>query len=205
MSDLLELEPETLLNRARVGDIPALGQLLELYRSYLLVLARVQIGRRLQSKVDASDVVQDALLKAHAHRDDLRGRSEGERRAWLRRILTNTLNDLIRRYHHGRKRAVGRECSLEELLHESAASAAGLLADARPGPEDALQSSEDLLWLAEGLAELPEDQREAVRLRHLQGLSVGEVARQMGKTRAAVAGLLRRGLEALGDRPGGGP
>src|SRR5262245_14524332 len=172
-------------------------------RAWLHRHATLLLGGRLQGKVNASDVVQDTLLKAHANREQLRGRSEGELRAWMRRILANTLTDLVRRYLQGKKRDVGQECSLEELVQRSSASLAGLLADARPGPEELARQGEELVWLAEGLAELSEEQREAVRLRHLHGLSVGEVARTMGKTRAAVAGLLRRGLEALSQRPGG--
>src|SRR5262245_19881095 len=124
-------------------------------RAWLRRHASLLLDGRLQGKVDASDVVQDALLKAHANREQLRGRSEGERRAWLRRILANTLTDLVRRYLQGRKRAVGQECSLEEMVRQSSASVAGLLADARPGPEESARREEDLVWLAEGLAELP--------------------------------------------------
>jgi RNA polymerase sigma-70 factor (ECF subfamily) len=182
-----------------LADEESLTQL----RAWLHRYASALLNGRLQGKLDASDVVQDALLKAYANRDQFRGCSEAERRAWLRQILTNTLTDLVRRYLQGQKRDVGHECSLEELLRESSASLAGLLADGRRGPEEAARQGEDLLWLAEGLAELPEEQREAVRLRHLMGLSVREVARAMGKTSAAVAGLLRRGLEALRQRSGG--
>lgn len=59
------LDPERLIDLARQGDSGALGQLLELYRSYLAILAPVQIGRRLQGKVDESDAVQDVFLQAH--------------------------------------------------------------------------------------------------------------------------------------------
>ncbi|HEX4588387.1 MAG TPA: helix-turn-helix domain-containing protein, partial [Gemmataceae bacterium] len=54
-----------LLARARSGEPEALGRLLERYRSYLAILARVQIGRRLQRKVEESDLVQETFLEAH--------------------------------------------------------------------------------------------------------------------------------------------
>ena len=65
MNRLPDSDPEQLLGLARAGDGPALGQLLELYRSYLALLARLQIGRRLQGKVDAADLVQETFLEAH--------------------------------------------------------------------------------------------------------------------------------------------
>src|SRR5689334_22868117 len=75
--------PEQLLALARTGDGPSLGELLELYRGYLSLLARMQIGRRLQGKVDAADLVQDTFLDAHRGWANFRGTSEGELLAWL--------------------------------------------------------------------------------------------------------------------------
>src|SRR3954449_9740926 len=65
MSENADPGPEQLLQQAKAGDHQALGQMLQRYRAYLAVLARVQIGRRLQGKVDASDVVQEAFLGAY--------------------------------------------------------------------------------------------------------------------------------------------
>jgi RNA polymerase sigma-70 factor (ECF subfamily) len=64
MSTASEPDPERLLVLARAGDVAALGRLLERYRGYLALLARLQIGRRLRGKVDAADMVQEAFLKA---------------------------------------------------------------------------------------------------------------------------------------------
>ena len=77
-------DPEQLLRLARCDDGFALGQLLELYRGYLSLLARLQIGRRLQGKIDASDMVQEAFLEAHRHFDQFRGTTEAELVIWLR-------------------------------------------------------------------------------------------------------------------------
>jgi RNA polymerase sigma-70 factor, ECF subfamily len=178
---------------------------LEQVRAWLRRAAQALLDGRLRGKVDPSDVVQDALLKAVANREQFRGKTEAQRRAWLRRILANTLADAVRRFLAGQKRDVGREQSLDEAVGQSSVRLQAWLADDRSLPEDEAARNERLLWLAEGLAELPDDQREAVRLKHLHGLPVGEVARQLGKTPAAVAGLLRRGLDTLRQRPGGEP
>ena len=173
---------------------------LEQVRAWLHQRASVLLDGRLRGKVDPSDVVQDTLLKAFRHREQLRGQTPAEREAWLRRILANTLADTVRRFLAGQKRDVGREQSLDEAVRQSSERLHVWLADGRTPPEDEAVRNERLLRLAEELAELPDDQREAVRLKHLHGLSVGEVARRMGKTTAAVAGLLRRGLETLRQR-----
>src|SRR5712692_773011 len=91
-------DPEELLGLARAGSGPALGQLLELYGSYLALLARLQIGRRLQGKVDAADLVQDTFLEAHRHFAEFRGTVEAELVCWLRQILAGRLANLVRRY-----------------------------------------------------------------------------------------------------------
>jgi RNA polymerase sigma-70 factor (ECF subfamily) len=84
-------DPEPLLLLARAGQASALGQLLELYRNYLTLLARLQIGRRLQGKADSADLVQETFLEATEHFEQFRGTSEAELTAWLRQILVSRL------------------------------------------------------------------------------------------------------------------
>src|SRR3954462_1863633 len=91
-------DPEQLLQEARAGDAATLGRLLELYRRYLALLARVQIGQRLRGKADASDLVQETFLEAHRNFARFRGTSEVEFVRWLRQILAANLADLFRRY-----------------------------------------------------------------------------------------------------------
>src|SRR5438552_8419126 len=91
-------DPERLLQEARGGDAVAVGRLLELYRRYLTLLARVQIGQRLQGKVDPADLVQDTFLDAHRNFARFRGTTEAELVGWLRQILAGKLVDLLRRY-----------------------------------------------------------------------------------------------------------
>jgi RNA polymerase sigma-70 factor (ECF subfamily) len=145
-------------------------------------------------------VVQETLLKAFRGREQRRGHSEAEQRAWLRQILANTLADLVRRFLHGRKRNVALEQSLEDAVRQSSHRLEGWLADDRAASEDQAEQHERLVWLAEGLAALSDDQRQAVQLRHLHGWPVDAIAQHMGRGPAAVAGQLRRGLEALRAR-----
>jgi RNA polymerase sigma-70 factor (ECF subfamily) len=178
---------------AHTGDWP-----LERYRPYLRVLAGLQVGPALAGKLDASDVVQEALLKAHRKRDQLRGQTDAEQMAWLRRILANTLADLHRRYARG-KRDAGLEQSLEQALGRSSLCLGRLLADDRPAPGESAADQSRPVRLAEALARLPESQRTALTLRYLQDppCSLAEIARRLDRTEKAAAGLVCRGLETL--------
>jgi RNA polymerase sigma-70 factor (ECF subfamily) len=78
-----------LIGRARDGEATALDQLLKVYRSYISLLARLQIDRRLQGRIDPSDLVQETILQAGRHFAGFRGCSEGELVVWLRRVLAS--------------------------------------------------------------------------------------------------------------------
>ena len=172
------------------SDAPDADRPLEQYRAYLLILARAQTPRQLLNKFDASDLVQETLLKAHRQSEQFQGRSEGERVAWLRAILANALAEAVRRFS-GPQRNV----DLEKSLQETSWRLEQWLADSGTSPEGQLEHGEQLLRLAEALARLPEDQRTALELRHLKGCSVPEIARLQGRSSASIAGLLRRGLQ----------
>jgi RNA polymerase sigma-70 factor (ECF subfamily) len=172
------------------------GQALGSFRDYLCLLARLQIDPRLRSKLDASDVVQQTLLVAFEKLGQYRGASDQEMAGWLRQILANELAQALRKYGRA-KRNVALECSLQAALDQSSARLEALLGAEQPSPCDLALRHEQLLHLASALARLPDDQRKAVEMRHLQGCSLAEIAREMGRTGAAVSGLLVRGLKML--------
>lgn len=182
-------------------DLPVVDWSPVQYRDYLGMLARVHLDDRLRGKVDPSDIVQETLLKAHQAQAECRAQSEVERIAWLRRILHNTLTDLIRQFFQADKRNVELEHSLGQSLAQSSERVEQWLADRTAPPDVQAERQEDARWLSDGLAALPDDQRQALELRHLKGVPLGDIARLMGRTRAAIAGLLRRGLEALRRHP----
>jgi RNA polymerase sigma-70 factor (ECF subfamily) len=169
---------------------------LEAYRDYLRLLAGVQLGPRLRGKLDPSDVVQETLARAHEKQHQFRGTTEVERAAWLRQILANELAAAVRRFHAG-KRDAGREQSLQAAVEQSSARLEALLAAEQTSPSERVLRQEELRRLAAALAALPEDQRRAVELHHLHGLSVEDTAAALSRGEAAVGGLLRRGLKRL--------
>src|SRR5262249_3840111 len=172
---------------------------LERFREYLTLLARLQLHPRLQSKLGASDIVQQTLLKAVQPWDQFRGQDEAELAGWLRRILTNTLVDAVRQFEVA-GRDLGLERSLQASLGESSARLEALLQGDPTSPSSQAVKNELLLQLAAALAELPEDQRQALELHYLQGCTVGEGAEFMTRTERSVAGLVRRGLQQLRQR-----
>jgi RNA polymerase sigma-70 factor (ECF subfamily) len=172
---------------------------LEPFRRYLEVLARVHLHSSLRGKLDPADLVQQTLLRACAALPELRGRSPETLAAWLRKILAHTLADTVKHYHRDR-RDIDLERSLEADLDQSSSSLASWLAADQTSPSQAAQRNEELLQLADALAELPEPMREVVILKHCRGQTLQQIADHLGKTVPSVASLLRRGLEALRHR-----
>jgi RNA polymerase sigma-70 factor (ECF subfamily) len=175
------------------------AETLEPFRRYLEVLARVHLDPRLRGKLDPADLVQQTLLRACVALPEVRGRSPEALAAWLRKILARTLADTVKHYHRDR-RDVNLERSLEADLNRSSSGLAGWLAADQTSPSLAAQRNEELLRLADALAELPEPMREVVVLKHCRGLTLQEIADHLGRTAPSVASLLRRGLEALRHR-----
>ena len=166
------------------------------YRDYLRVLARLQLSAHTRTKLDASDIAQQAILHAHAHREQFRGTTEAEWLGWLRTILANTLAAAVREFNTA-ARDLNRERSLEAELEHSSTRLEGLLAADQSSPSEGAVRGEELVRLAGALGRLPFDQRRVVELHHLKGLTVAEVAEEMGRSRPAVVGLLFRGLNRL--------
>ncbi len=178
--------------RPAAGEI---GRILDGFREYLRLLARLQLRADLTGKIDLSGVVQQTLLEAYQARDAFP--SDAARQAgWLRRALANNLTDEIRRLgSRGQER--GEEKSLEQALEASSARLEAWLAREEPTPGREAVHKEQLARLAEALLQLPDDQRRAIELHHLQGLPLADVGRRLGRSREAVAGLVFRGLKGL--------
>src|SRR5262245_27965218 len=196
-------DPEKLLQEARTGNAAILGQLLELYRRYLALLARVQIGQRLQGKVDAEDLVQETFLEAHRNFARFEGASEPQFVRWLRQILAARLADLLRRYLGAQARDVRLEREIEDAFDRSSVLLDRGLVSPHSSPSQQAVGREQAVLLANALTELPDDYREALVLRHLEGHTFPEVARRMGRTLDSVEKLWLRALAKLRQQLGG--
>jgi RNA polymerase sigma-70 factor (ECF subfamily) len=178
-------------------DAGVLDRLLESYRNYLRLLACAGIDDALRGKADPSDLVQEALLKAHRHFAQFRGQTEDELAAWLRQILARNLTDLIRRYRTVAARQVTRERSLEDLLSQSSDALNQLLTADSSSPSEAAQRRELGVALADALASLSADHRDVLVLRSIEERDWGDVARRMGRSEGAVRLLWARALKRL--------
>lgn len=190
-------DAELLIEQARTGDAATLGRLLELYRNYLRLLARIEIGKRLQGKFDASDVVQEAFLDAHRYFPNFRGTAKSQFVCWLREILAGILANHVRRYLGTQARDVRLERELAADLDHSSHGLGLIPVDPHSTPSHAAIREEQTFLVAEALARLPDDYQTAIVLRHLEGLSFAEVAERMGRTVDSVEKLWLRGLTRL--------
>ncbi len=171
-------------------------QALNAYRTYLQFQVRVLVSPWLRNELDPSGIIDDTLMKAWQAWDRFRAWSADEKAAWLRTVLANLLRDEIAKLH-AQCRDVRRNRSLGAALDESSARLGEFLAAPQSSPGAAAQRLEQQRQLAEAMERLPEAQREALLLQRWHGWSLARIAAQMGRTPAAVAGLLHRALQQL--------
>jgi RNA polymerase sigma-70 factor (ECF subfamily) len=183
------------LPAARAGSPEALGQALEACRGYLLLIARHELPQDLQAKGGASDLVQETFLEAQRDFAQFQGSTTEELLAWLRRLLLNNIANFARCYRDTAKRAVGREQHLP-AGSASDASEPGLVAQT-PSPSEQVVTREQEQALRQALSRLPDDYREAIRLRHEEGLPFEEIGRRLQRTPNAARMLWLRAVERL--------
>ncbi|QEG33577.1 RNA polymerase sigma factor [Bythopirellula goksoeyrii] len=180
-----------LLAAARNGDDEALGQVCEQLRHYLWIMADNGLGTDLQAKLGASDVVQDTMLDAVDDFRSFRGRTEAEFRAWIKRLIEHNLIDSARRFRDTQARDTSREVSAEELdCGAGEMRSASSLIRRRETDEELLRA----------IAKLPPRQRQIIELRHRQGLTYQEIAKQLEMTEVAARKLWSRTVEQLRDQ-----
>lgn len=145
-----------------------IGSLLGRYRSYLLLLARAEVGKRLQSKVDASDLVQETLMDAHRNFDRFEGQTEAQLIAWLKAILAGNVAKTLRHYLGTARRDLRREIE-NDLTTSLACADRDLRQVAGAGterPSQCVIKDEQAAAVAEAVQNLPPDYRQVMILRH---------------------------------------
>ena len=179
-----------------VGEHDSTAHELEEIRKYLQLLGRLRVHGPLQAKVDMSGVIQKTLFDAHRRRESWCELPHHRRLAWFRTLFSNHLSDEIRRFRT-QARDVTRERSIHQSIEDSASRLNDWLAADVSSPSQRAVRDEDALLLAAAMAELPEDQRTAVEMHHLEELPLAEVARHLDRSREATAMLVYRGIKSL--------
>jgi RNA polymerase sigma-70 factor (ECF subfamily) len=199
MSDA-DLHDTKLLARLRSGDESALAEFIEANRPALLGFLHSRIGSHLAKKTEAEDILQDASLEAVRSLDKA-PLDTWDPLHWLFQICERKIIDAHRRHFASQKRDASREASLPDGS-EAAGGLANLLAASMTTPSAAFSRDQRQLRVLAAIDTLPEDQREALRLRYLVGLPSKEIAEKLGKTDGAVRVMLSRSLGKLQEMLG---
>lgn len=163
----------------------------ERFREYLRLMARIGLDRKLQRRLDPSDLVQETLLEAHRSMHQFRGEGVEQQAAWLRQILAHNLANAAR--DHGRaRRDVALEESLEQAMAGSSIRLAGWAEERQPSPSSVAVRGEEVLRLSDAIATLEADEAEVLFRRYWQGAPLDEIGRLLGISRFAASRLLRR-------------
>jgi RNA polymerase sigma-70 factor (ECF subfamily) len=165
---------------------------LERYRAYLELLARLKLPRWLQRWLDDSDAVQQTLMKAQTHQEQLEGKDPAQVAAYLRQVLQNVLCDEMRKHRREKSNVF-----LDQLVISSCLCP--LPAAEQSSPSENAAREELLVELAAALHKLPDRQRTAVEQRylHVPRCSLAEIGHDLNCSEKAAAGLLHRGLQTL--------
>lgn len=186
----VDADTEALLDRAFSGDAEALGPLLDRFRPLLRAKARESLPGPLLARIDESDVVQQTCLLVVRQFGQLRGRTVGEFVAWLLQVHQHNLLNMVEHHRGAAKRTVDRE-------HADDGHAAANIPAQLTSPSQKAVRGERRRQLEDAINELPDGQREAVRLRFLEEAGLAEIAQRMDRSEDAVAGLLKRGMAQL--------
>jgi RNA polymerase sigma-70 factor, ECF subfamily len=198
-----------LINRLHAGDRQALGELFHCYRERLRRMVELRMDSRLRTRLDASDVLQEAYLDLASDLDAYRAEPKLPLLLWMRLHVGRRLTMLHRRHLGTRLRDAGLEISLyrEALPQASSAALASMLLGRHTSPTQAAQRAERLLRIQEALNTLDPIDREVLALKHFEELSRAETAEVLGINPEAAAKryfrALKRLKEVLASMPGG--
>jgi RNA polymerase sigma-70 factor (ECF subfamily) len=188
-----------LVERLRGGDRQALTDLFQHHRDRLRRMVELRMDPRLQGRLDASDVLQDAFLDTVTRLDSYLQSSELAPFLWLRLVVGERLAIYHRRHLGAKMRNVGQEVSLYRapLPQASSAALASMLLGRLTSPSNAAIRAELVLQVQEALNALDPLDREVVALRHFEQLSRSETAQILGIAEEAAAKRYIRALKRL--------
>jgi RNA polymerase sigma-70 factor, ECF subfamily len=194
-------EAADLLARARAGDPTAVEAIFERHRDRLRRMVEIRLDRRVQARIDASDVIQDAYVEVATRLQEYLRKPHLPLFLWLRLVVGERLMKLHRHHLGAQMRDAGLEVSLYRGAMPAASSAAlaAQLLGKHTSPTQAATRAERLLRLQEALNTLQPMDREVLSLRHFEELTLVETAQVLQITEAAAAKRYIRALKRLKD------
>ncbi len=192
-------EVDTKVDSLREGGREALANLFQNERHRLRRLVELRLDSRLQGRVDASDVLQEAFLDATSRLDAYLKRNDLPVFLWLRLVVCERLAIVHRRNLGAKMRDAGQEVSLyrQPLPQASSAALASMLLGRLTSPSSAAIRAEQVIRVQEALNALDSLDREVLALRHFEQLSRAETARALGITEEAGAKRYLRAMRRL--------
>jgi len=192
---MTETDDNPLVARVRRGDVAALGQFIDERRHALTAYIQRKLGPALRRKIEPEDVLQEVSVSAVAalKRVDLTGHDPF---GWLCQLADRRIVD-AHRHFASQKRAADREVALDAQQQTSRAQLINMLVVSMTTPSQQLSRQGRELRLHAALAKLPDEQRELLRMRYVEGLPTKEIAERVGKGDGAVRVTLSRAVRRL--------
>lgn len=186
------------VQRLRNGDSTALAELFSIYRDRLLRLIDIRMDPMLYSRVDPSDVLQEAYLDASTRIVNFLEREDATIGVWLRLIVLQRLQLVARHHLLTEKRDARREVSIgQEATSRPNGGLARLLADSITSPSAAIARDEAVDMVDEMLQQMPANDRDVLTMRHFEMLTNDEVAEVLGLSVTAASNRYVRALARL--------
>jgi RNA polymerase sigma-70 factor (ECF subfamily) len=196
-----------LRDRIKQGDESALIELFGRHRERLKRMVKLRLDRRLQGRIDPSDVLQEAFIDIARRAREYLASPTLPAFLWLRWITGQRLVSLHRRHLGSKLRDVGLEVSLHQgaLPQATSVSLAAMLLGRLTSPTRAAQRAELQLRLQDALNAMDPIDREILTLRHFEELNNNETAQVLGITKTAASNRYIRALKRLKDALAGMP
>jgi RNA polymerase sigma-70 factor (ECF subfamily) len=193
---MLESE-EKLKERVIAGDREALGQWLNARRGPLLAFIERRLGTALRRKVDPDDLLQEVNTEAVRSFGEM-DLTQRDPFGWLCQIAERRIIDSHRRFFGSQKRDAGREVPLNAGGgDDSRAGLIDLLVASMTTASQAFSRDQKQIRLLAALEKLPEEQRDALRMRYIEDLPSKTIAERLGKTDGSIRVMLTRSLAKL--------
>ncbi|MCA9243820.1 MAG: sigma-70 family RNA polymerase sigma factor [Phycisphaerales bacterium] len=190
------------IQAASSGDRAALEEILLHYYDNVVERLRPKLPADLQGVIAFEDVMQEACADVARSIDKFTAEDGAAFLAWFGRIAENRLIDLARAQRAAKRGGGRQQVQADANVVSSVEDLLTMLAVNERSPSRSMAGHEAVDAVRTALAGIREEYREAIKLRYLEGLSVGEIAEKLDKTKAAVNMLLHRGLGQMRDALG---